>query len=96
MRLENEAELIGDAIFSWDWPGDWKSTGEMTKATIIRKTDKDAIIKVSGKQTLNLLDSKQQNPNGKSETVDCSALLTLYLQNGRWVLGRVEFDETAQ
>ncbi len=97
MRLENEAELIGDSVFSWDWPGDWTSRAEMTKASIIRKTDNDAVIKVSGKQQLSMHDpSSAPNSNAKSETLDCSAILTLYRDHGKWALGRVEFDEKAQ
>ena len=93
MRLESEAELIGSNIYSWNWPGaNWQSQAEMTEASIIRKGDNDAVVKVSGKQKLTagkpagVLD----NSPPRSETVDCSAVLTLYRKSGKWVLGRVE------
>lgn len=100
MRLQEEAKLIAGDIYSWSWPGDWQSTGEMTDAAIVRRTDNDAVVKVSGKQTLKF---KGNNPgeksidsaSGRSETVDCSVTLTLYRQGTKqagykWVLGRVE------
>ena len=93
MRLEGEAELIGDKIFNWQWPdATWQSKAEMTQASIIRKSDNDAVIKVTGKQILTTTDPGQSldNPSGNTETVECSAVLTLYKQSGKWVLGRVE------
>lgn len=93
MRIESEAQLIGESLFSWYWPGEnWESKAAMTEASILRKSDNDAIIKVSGKQVLTLRkpgDSLDNSPV-RSETVDCSAVLTLYKQSGKWVLGRVE------
>ncbi len=98
MRLENEAELIGDTVFNWNWPGgEWASRAEMNQASIIRKTDNDAIIRVSGKQKLSMHDPVEaKGHDDKTETVDCSATLTLYRQSGKWVLGRVELDEKSQ
>lgn len=93
MRLESEAQLIGDNIFSWSWPGaNWQSKAEMTEASIIRKGDNDAVIKVSGKQTLTIHEPADSldNSTGRSETVDCSAVLTLYRHGGKWELGKVE------
>lgn len=93
MRLESEAKLIGDSIFLWQWPGEnWQSQAEMTEASIISKGENDAVIKVTGKQKLTVHEpgTSLDNSSGKSETVDCSAVLTLYRQSGKWVLGRVE------
>lgn len=94
MRLESEAQMLGSNIFSWNWPGEnCQSRSEITEASIVKKTDNDAIVKISGKQTLTVHppgDSLDNSP-GRSETVDCSAVLTLYRQSNHWVLGRVEF-----
>jgi hypothetical protein len=93
MRLESEAELIGSSLYCWNWPGsEWHSQAEMTEASIIRKGDNDAVVKVSGKQILTAGNraSSLDNSQSRSETVDCSAVLTLYRKSGKWVLGRVE------
>lgn len=94
MRLESEAQMIGDEVFSWFWSGEnVQSKAQMDEASIERKSDNDALVRVKGKQTL-----IRYNPGetldisgGRSETVDCSAMLTLYRKNDKWVLGRVEF-----
>jgi len=93
MRLQGEAELLATRIFSWDWPDqNWRSTVEITDASIVHKGDNDAVIKVAGKQKIMPGNDKQSLDNSavKSETVDCSAVLTLYRKSGKWVLGRVE------
>ncbi|MBX9688581.1 MAG: hypothetical protein K2X27_17865 [Candidatus Obscuribacterales bacterium] len=93
MRLESEAQMIGNAIFSWNWPDEnWQSRAEMLEASILRKSDNDAVIKISGKQIISSPEDGESldNASSRSETVDCSAVLTLYKQSGRWVLGRVE------
>lgn len=105
MRLQEEAKEIGTSVFSWNWPGeDWQSAAQMMEAEIVHRTDNDAVVRVSGKQTL----TKKTNDGGeknsaspldiskpRSETVDCSVTLTLYRQGTgqagyQWVLGRVE------
>jgi hypothetical protein len=93
MRLESEAVMYGNAVFSWSWPGEnWESRGDMTEASIIRKSDNDAVIKVSGKQqiTASIRGEALDNSPAQSQTVDCTAVLTLYRNRGKWVLGRVE------
>lgn len=105
MRLQEEAKDIGDRVFSWEWPGqDWQSSAKMTEAEIVRRTDNDAVVRVSGKQTLTnkTIDGAENNSANpvdiskqRSETVDCSVTLTLYRQGTgqagyQWVLGRVE------
>ena len=93
MRLEGEAELIGADIFCWNWPGEnWQSRAQMTEASIISKSANDAVIKVSGKQQIIARPPGKalDNLSGQSQTVDCSAILTLYRKSNRWVLGRAE------
>ncbi len=93
MRLEEEAKIIGSNIFFWEWPGEnWKSQAEITTATVIKKSDNDAVIKISGKQLLTVSEpgTSLDNSSTESQTVDCTAVLTLYRQSGNWVLGRVE------
>ena len=94
MRVEAKAQFFGDKIFSWNWPDEkMQSRGEITEASIVKKSDNDAIVKISGKQVLTVnpgTDSLDNSP-GKTETVDCAAVLTLYRKNNDWELGRVEF-----
>jgi len=102
MRLQEEAKEIGVSVYSWNWPGEnWQSSAEMTQAEIVHRTDNDAVVKVSGKQTLKASGGEKNSGNPldiskqRSETVDCSVTLTLYRQGTgqagyQWVLGRVE------
>lgn len=96
MRLEAEAQMLGAKIFSWNWPGEnWQSRAEITETSIIRKGDNDAVIRIKGKQHVSLVDEKSGGKaldikEQSSETVDCTAVLTLYKMSGKWVLGRVE------
>ena len=93
MRIEAEAQLIGDTIFNWEWPEECRSNVQIEKASIIKKSDNDAVVKVSGKQILTPLSRVDplDNSSPRSQTVDCSATLTLYKKSDHWVLGRVEF-----
>ncbi len=102
MRLQEEAKEIGVSVYSWNWPGEnWQSSAEMTQAEIVHRSDNDAVVKVSGKQTLKTSGGEKNSGNPldiskqRSETVDCSVTLTLYRQGTgqagyQWVLGRVE------
>lgn len=93
MRLEAEAQLIGESLFAWSWPSQsWQSKAEITQASIVRKSDNDAIIKISGKQTISSPEAPGALDNSPTQpqTVDCSATLTLYKESGKWILGRVE------
>lgn len=87
-RLKQEAEILGGQIFNWQWPGDnWTSHAQVMSADIIRRTDKDAVVQVKAKQTLQM--AKQ------SETDDCTATLTFYKRSVQnkdyWQLGEVQF-----
>lgn len=93
MRLEDEAKEIGRGIFTWFWPAEnCQSEAEITEASIISKNDNDAVIKIKGKQVLLRYNpaSSLDRKNARQQTMDCSALLTLYRQNNRWILGRLE------
>ncbi len=94
MRVEAKAQLYGDHIFSWTWPDEsLQSHGEITEASILKKSDNDAVVKISGKQLLTVRPGGDSLDNSaeKTETVDCAATLTLYRKNNDWELGRVEF-----
>lgn len=92
MRLQEEAQVYASQIFDWEWPGECRSQATFTEANIIKKSDNDAVIKVSGKQIITALQAAESLDNSpqRSETVDCAATLTLYKKSGNWVLGRVE------
>lgn len=52
-RLKEEAQLVGQRIFSWSWPGDnCQARTTITDTSVLRKTDRDAIVMVKGKQTV--------------------------------------------
>lgn len=88
--VAEKAKLDGVDVFTWEWPGMLKSSAEITQADVIKKSDHDAIVRVKGTQTLT-------SAGGKSETVDCNAVLTLYrstnpASTGKWELGKVELQ----
>ncbi len=91
LRLQSLAQAWGAQIFTWDWPGqELHSRAKITKAELVKKTESDAILKVTGTQTLEragAADVAQQH----TET-ECGALLTFYKSNNDWVLGKVELQ----
>lgn len=93
MRLQEEAKIAANEVFTWDWPrlGDekWASKAEITDVSVVQKTDKDAIVKVKGKQTIVFISG---NGPGQSEVVDCGATLSFYRSKNQWQLGRVELQ----
>jgi hypothetical protein len=93
-RLKEEAERWGAIVFTWNWPGDqWSSRAEMTEASVLRKTDHDAVVRIKGKQYLTAGVPGDKLTN--SEAVDCAAVLTFYKRSVHdkdyWELGEVEF-----
>ena len=102
-RLKQEAQIAGQDIFTWAWPGDnWNSRAEITDASVVKKSENDAVVLVKGRQYLSYLPpgAASTAPNaaasgGENETVDCSAKLTFYKMSVRnkdyWMLGKVEF-----
>ena len=100
MRIANEAKLIGQDIFTWDWPElGWSSNGLITDATVVRRNDTDAIVKIKGKQLIRSLrsgaqaakDSQQSSGTTTPDQVmEANATLTFYRLSNNWVLGRVE------
>lgn len=88
MRLQGLAQAWGAEIFTWDWPGqNLHSIGKMTKADVVKKTESDAVVKVTGTQTLDRSGAQPQH----TET-ECGAQLTFYKTNNDWVLGKVELQ----
>lgn len=88
MRLQHLAEAWGAEIYTWNWPGaDLHSSAKMTKVDIVKKSESDAVIRVTGMQSLDQSGSSQKH----SET-ECSALLNFYKSNNDWVLGKVELQ----
>jgi len=93
MRIANEAKLVGQDIFTWDWPDlGWSSRAQITDATVVRRSDTDAIVKIKGEQRMT---SSRQSAPGQQEqqrpaVVNLNATLTFYRLSNDWVLGRVE------
>src|SRR5688572_6506125 len=73
----------------------WSSRMKVKETNIVSRTDKDAVVKVKGVQTVAGLKpgvNPVDNDKEHRETVECSATLTFYRRNDRWELGRAEFD----
>jgi hypothetical protein len=91
MRLKSLAEAWGVQVFTWDWPGQGlHSSAKMTKAEVVKKTESDAILKVTGTQTVDRA-GEADLAKKRTETA-CGALLTFYKSNNDWVLGKVELQ----
>ncbi|HEY9679460.1 MAG TPA: hypothetical protein V6C76_15740 [Drouetiella sp.] len=87
-RLLDLAQAWAAEIYTYDWPGaNLHSSAKMTKADLVKKTESDAVIKVSGKQSLDVTGAAPKH----SET-ECGAQLTFYKHNNEWVLGKVELQ----
>jgi|SRR5271170_5486924 len=95
MRIADEAKAVGQEIFTWSWAScHWRSTAQMTRADVLRRSATDAIVKVQGRQVLTIKGNGLQGANagGRSEVVDCSATLTFYRLSNHWQLAKVELD----
>ncbi len=93
MRVADEAKTAGKGIFTWDWPDHgWSSSAEITEATVVQRSDTDAIVKIKGEQRLtsSRLNASGEQESERPEVVDLSATLTFYRSSNNWVLGRVE------
>lgn len=52
-RLKQEAEVVGQHLFTWTNQGDrMESFASITDATILEKSDRDAVVQIKGQQTL--------------------------------------------
>lgn len=94
MRVAEEAKQYAVDVFTFSWPDKVDSKVEITQTSVMKKEDNQAVVKVQGKQTFKAFDGKEAGSGaGPAEKpIDCSAVLTLYRLNRKWVLGRVEFD----
>lgn len=95
LRLAEEAKSCGLHVFTWAWPNlGWNSSAEVTEASVLKKTDTDAVVKIQGRQVVKFSPSGLNEAAGKnrSEVVDCNATLTFYRASGHWVLGKVELQ----
>jgi|SRR5215471_9453312 len=93
MRIADEAKLIGHDMFTWDWPElGWSSRAQITDATVVRRSDTDAIVKIKGEQRMTSLRqaTSESKESPQPSVVDLNATLTFYRLSNDWVLGRVE------
>lgn len=92
MRLVDEAKRIGQHIFTWSWSGpNWTSQAEITEATVVKRGDADAIVKIRGRQTLTYKQGKMLAKKEEKTADVVEATLTFYRANNNWILGKVEF-----
>jgi hypothetical protein len=85
------AERDGKSILSWSWPDrNLSEQVDSLHSQVVSRSATDAVVKVSGQQTLrkSLDDGKTYTEVGKP--TECSATLRYYHNNKSWVLGGVE------
>lgn len=94
-RLQTEAKEQADAIYTWVWPDEnLRSNARISDARVVKRTDKDAVVEVTGVQTLSPFEDlgKKIAVDEKSGKNQIKAILTFYKMKNEWVLGKVEFD----
>jgi hypothetical protein len=85
------AERDGKSIFGWSWPNlKLNEQVDSIHTEVLSRSSTDAVVKVSGVQTLHkaLDDGTLVKEVGKP--TDCSATLRYYHNNKSWILGGVE------
>jgi hypothetical protein len=91
-RLETVAEKVGEDIFTWVWfDKNLCSSADMNRAKVIKLNPNDAIVEISGEQTLCPFDEKLPS-QWKTEKNSCRAVLTFYKLRNGWALGKVELE----
>jgi len=91
-RLQATAKNYGDEIFSWVWlDRNVCAKADMTDAKVLHRSENDAVVQVSGEQTLGAFDGSLPC-NLKNYTGPCQATLTFYRLQNRWELGKVELQ----
>jgi hypothetical protein len=93
MRVQAEAELLCEHIFNWNWPGvNWQSNAKVTGVEIVSRGDNDAVVKLTAKQEASVYKPGEtlDISSRRSETDDCTATVTLYKLNNKWMIGSVE------
>jgi len=97
LRLEAFAKANAVEIFTWVWADrNLCSAATITEAKVLKMNANDAVVEVSGEQTVAPWDVKLLSkaelaqPGGKPETTACKAILTVYRNQNNWALGKVE------
>ncbi|MBY0550973.1 MAG: hypothetical protein K2W95_27085 [Candidatus Obscuribacterales bacterium] len=94
MRVEAEAEVLAQDLFNWKWSGEnWESAAKITSVEVISRSDNDAVVKVLAKQEVaayKLGETSLDISSRRSETVESTATMTLYKQNNKWIIGKVD------
>lgn len=93
MRVQAEAELLCADMFNWVWSDqNWESKAQLTGVEIVNRGDNDAVVKITAKQEAAAYKPgpKLDISSRRSETEVCTATVTLYKLNGKWMIGCVE------
>lgn len=94
MSVAEDAKKIAQGIFQWDWQTmHLHSDAVITDAKVLDRSDTEAKVEVTGKQTV----SEDVTPVGAGAQAspnesDCKAILTFYRTNNKWELARVEIQ----
>jgi hypothetical protein len=91
MRLEELAAEEAKHVFSWQWLGFGRSRGVIEKAHLIKKSEADAIVRVTARQVVEA-EAEPGHFQSKGPEVTASALLTFYRVDKDWLLGKVDFE----
>jgi hypothetical protein len=91
-RIQTKAKEVGEDIFTWIWVDkNLCASADMTDAKILKRDANDAVVEVSGTQTV--CPYGEKSPAGANvQTSKCKAILTFYRQQNDWALGKVELE----
>jgi hypothetical protein len=91
-RVQSTAKAVGEDIYSWVWRDkNVCSTADMTEARILKRDENQAVVEVSGEQTLAPFDGSEKS-EVKACKSPCKVTLTFYKLQNDWRLGRVELQ----
>jgi len=91
-RLQATARNFGDDIFTWVWlDKNICAKAYMTDAKILHRSENDAVVQVSGEQSLGAFDGSKPCTL-QTCTSPCKATLTFYRYGNNWELGKVELQ----
>ena len=90
MRVLDGAKAVARDLFTWQWD-DCDASVDITDASVLKKTETDAVVQVKGRQSLRF--APPDNKMGSKErAADVTATLTFYKSQNDWFLGKVELQ----
>ncbi|MGH9550615.1 MAG: hypothetical protein ACRD3W_14645, partial [Terriglobales bacterium] len=91
-RLIDNAKVVGEDVFTWIWlDRNVCSTAQLTEGKVLKMNANDAVVEVSGQQTVSPFDTTKK-VTMKPATSPCKATLSFYRSGKFWKLGKVELQ----